>query len=429
MNKTTKVFAGLIAAIALILGMYVLLLQCTAPTIAPLTVDPILELNAAHTDDERYTAELYRQAAAAIPDDHPPGWNKLLFMPTDEDAHEQRREFLTRANEAVRLALQASARPGCWADLAWDESMPGPLMAIDFSKKAGQRSLCKLFAVRAAAAQRAKDWPTVAESVVGIDRIARHTLAQATLIDALVGISIAAIAYDRMLAALRSGELGLHDLEAYRLAVAPALAPLPSIAHVFDTEGRIARWSLRGQLRGNILTRLFLAPDHAEGRIDRAAKRWANWADSPASTALTPGSDFLADAPSPGIWRALLVPGSLLSDMLYGPTPRAVMLYYFSSTRQSGAHAVLAVHSYHSVHGRYPNALVEIDEPIPDDPFSGEPFRYRRNDDGFILYSVGCDGDDDGGKHDKRFGDKHKKVRGENVWSPDGDFVFWPPQR
>jgi hypothetical protein len=34
---------------------------------------------------------------------------------------------------------------------------------------------------------------------------------------------------------------------------------------------------------------------------------------------------------------------------------------------------------------------------VPIDPFDGQPIRYRRTDDGFLLYSVGADRTDDGG--------------------------------
>ncbi len=55
------------------------------------------------------------------------------------------------------------------------------------------------------------------------------------------------------------------------------------------------------------------------------------------------------------------------------------------------------------------------------DPFSGNSLVYKRTRDGFTLYSVGLDQDDDGGRHHPQFGEftdgrKH-----------DGDYVFWPP--
>lgn len=49
------------------------------------------------------------------------------------------------------------------------------------------------------------------------------------------------------------------------------------------------------------------------------------------------------------------------------------------------------------------------------DPFSGKDFGYRKQGKSFLLYSVGVNLQDDGGKHDP-------------LWEKD-DFVFWPVQK
>ena len=36
----------------------------------------------------------------------------------------------------------------------------------------------------------------------------------------------------------------------------------------------------------------------------------------------------------------------------------------------------------------------------PVDPFTGKPLEYRREGDGFLIYSAGPDGRDDGGSRD-----------------------------
>ncbi|MEI8196544.1 MAG: hypothetical protein WCI73_11595 [Phycisphaerae bacterium] len=63
---------------------------------------------------------------------------------------------------------------------------------------------------------------------------------------------------------------------------------------------------------------------------------------------------------------------------------------------------VLALRAYHEVKGIYPTQLSELAPTflarIPVDPFSNLPMIYRREGNGFILYSVGFNGKDDGGK-------------------------------
>ncbi len=63
--------------------------------------------------------------------------------------------------------------------------------------------------------------------------------------------------------------------------------------------------------------------------------------------------------------------------------------------------AALALRDYQSEHGAYPQSLQELQErggwEIPNDPFSGKPFIYRREGKGYLIYSVGPNLVDDGG--------------------------------
>jgi hypothetical protein len=76
---------------------------------------------------------------------------------------------------------------------------------------------------------------------------------------------------------------------------------------------------------------------------------------------------------------------------------------------QTARHGVLAfaLAAYHADHKRYPASLVDLSpkylKQVPDDLFSGKPLVYQPTDDGFLLYSVGVNGADDGGRS---FGDE-----------------------
>ncbi len=70
--------------------------------------------------------------------------------------------------------------------------------------------------------------------------------------------------------------------------------------------------------------------------------------------------------------------------------------------------AALAIERFRLAEGRLPDSLDELapaflDE-VPVDPFDGQPLRYRRLDDGYVVYSVGTDGQDDGGQDDGHSG-------------------------
>jgi hypothetical protein len=66
---------------------------------------------------------------------------------------------------------------------------------------------------------------------------------------------------------------------------------------------------------------------------------------------------------------------------------------------------MIAVERYRQANNRWPDTLTDLVPTllpqVPLDPFDGAPLRYRRLDDGVVIYSVGPDGTDNGGKLDK----------------------------
>ena len=67
------------------------------------------------------------------------------------------------------------------------------------------------------------------------------------------------------------------------------------------------------------------------------------------------------------------------------------------------AQIACALERYHLAHSEYPETLdvliPQFIKKIPHDIIGGEPFHYRRTDDGkFLLYSVGWNETDDGGQ-------------------------------
>src|SRR5262249_56463092 len=62
---------------------------------------------------------------------------------------------------------------------------------------------------------------------------------------------------------------------------------------------------------------------------------------------------------------------------------------------------LLALERFRQANGRWPGALDELTrdylDSVPLDPLDGKPLKYARRDDGVTVYSVGPDGEDDGG--------------------------------
>ena len=84
-----------------------------------------------------------------------------------------------------------------------------------------------------------------------------------------------------------------------------------------------------------------------------------------------------------------------------------------------------AAERYRRSKGRWPDSLDALTgagylTEIPADPYDGQPLRCRRLDDGVEVYSIGPDGEDNGGKMDR-----------QNLTTPGTDIGFrlWDPSR
>jgi len=119
--------------------------------------------------------------------------------------------------------------------------------------------------------------------------------------------------------------------------------------------------------------------------------------------------------------------------------------------RLEGTAVGLALERYRLAHGVYPEALDALVpdylEALPVDRINGEPLHYRLGTDGPVVYSVGSDGDDDGGREPGKFRRRYRDddlpphqddfsqvwvadAVGAAEWAAadpaDGDWVLWP---
>jgi hypothetical protein len=79
----------------------------------------------------------------------------------------------------------------------------------------------------------------------------------------------------------------------------------------------------------------------------------------------------------------------------FGDPVEFAKLAQLAQARGRCAVAAVAAERYRRRHGAWPAALAPESWP---DPFDGRPLRYRRLADGIVIYSVGPDGADDGGR-------------------------------
>jgi hypothetical protein len=69
---------------------------------------------------------------------------------------------------------------------------------------------------------------------------------------------------------------------------------------------------------------------------------------------------------------------------------------------ETNLQVAVALALYRADTGRYPQALIDLAPKylaaVPGDRFSGEPLIYEPDPEGYLLYSVGLNGQDDGGQ-------------------------------
>jgi len=91
------------------------------------------------------------------------------------------------------------------------------------------------------------------------------------------------------------------------------------------------------------------------------------------------------------------------------------------TARLATASCGLAVERYRLARGALPETLRDLVPTyipdVPGDPFDGKPLRYKHLERGYVIYSVGSDGTDDGGK------EPPPAVRGKPNTSP-SDITF-----
>lgn len=104
-------------------------------------------------------------------------------------------------------------------------------------------------------------------------------------------------------------------------------------------------------------------------------------------------------------------PYRILARLLLPALAKAPIKFAAGQVELDEAVLACALERYRLANGRYPESLSELAPncvaTVPNDVITGEPLKYQRTDDGkFILYSVGWNEKDDGGKvvltHDKK---------------------------
>jgi type II secretory pathway pseudopilin PulG len=94
--------------------------------------------------------------------------------------------------------------------------------------------------------------------------------------------------------------------------------------------------------------------------------------------------------------------GNILLALLVPAVRQASDAETRSNVRRDQTLIAFALEEHKREHGQYPDTLDALApkylKTIPADRFSGKPLKYQRQDKGYLLYSVGANGQDDKGQ-------------------------------
>ena len=107
--------------------------------------------------------------------------------------------------------------------------------------------------------------------------------------------------------------------------------------------------------------------------------------------------------------------------MMFPAVGASVKKFALIQSQVDLARVACALERFHLAHGNYPNTLdvlaPQFIEKLPNDLINGQPLHYRRREDGnFVLYSVGWNETDDGGKIVFAKGGRVDTEKGDWVW-------------
>jgi hypothetical protein len=280
------------------------------------------------------------------------------------------------------------------------------------------------------------------QDLLACHRLGRLVARGGTLIESLVGIAVDGIASGGDLVYLDRAKLSAKQV-LDRLRDLQRLPPMPAVADAVDLDQRflfldcvmlVARGGL--QALGRKRPPEALSPEEKEAMAwidwDPALRSGNRWYDRIAAAmrlkdrgarakefakleqdAETLKSEVIKAVGEHVVVRALLgmepspgVIGEAIGNVLFGLLMPAAAKVQQAEDRTKQAHRNLclafALAAYQREHGSYPKTLEALAPKylaeVPGDLFSGKPLIYRPSEKGYLLYSVGINGQDDQGR-------------------------------
>jgi len=406
-------------------------------------------------DENLNAAPLYERAAVLVRE--LPDETRILLKTKPYEADTEQKLLIERwisENEHVlQLIVDASKKPYYWRKYISPEEEYG-MMGILLPHLADFRTLAFALCWRAQFNVEQHRFEDAVDDLIACYKFGRHLKGDNTLIEQLVGIAI-----ERFSAQKTREIMSEHTIDSSVLAMlqqeyekvttneyfavsfkGDRLFIYDEIQRCFTEDfiggghisldafkrlesiGEISSgdFDLGGEFLSKSLHILFNHPNKKQTR--QMADRLYNFLEE-----MTHKSPAQVHAEAINIQKEVeeIAKGNIFLELFIPAVDRIVLIGHRSKVDIQATLAVIAITRYKQDIGNYPDSLQELVntgyiKELPMDPYSGGPLLYRRTDEGFVLYSVGENFTDDGGKIVR---DEQGRVK---RWPDDGDMVFWP---
>jgi hypothetical protein len=349
-------------------------------------------------------------------------------------------QWIEANQKPLELVIQGTRLPKCYFPLilpAGEAPVAIPLPTVEASRIAA-----RLLAARAMLRLKEGKIDQAEQDLLACHRLGRLIGSSPFFIGTLVGIAIDATAWQGDVALMASGKLDAAAALAYQRELR-GLAPLPTMADVFDTSERfcylgnlsvIARSkpTVAAAIDQSLFSILTQTPPPKPGdppsadwdrifrfgneKFDVGVSVLRQQTNSERHRALERFNremrDIATEAKATDLSTLLLrafATREAWTDRvakvcvtLLMPSVEAVSEAEFRmQARLALAQVGFALAAYRADAGTYPAALGELAPryiaQVPADPFTDQPLHYQRQKDGFLLYSAGANGKDDHG--------------------------------
>jgi hypothetical protein len=340
--------------------------------------------------------------------------------------------WLKANDKPLAIVLEATKRPRYFNPLVSRRGPDDPssligclLPSVQMCRELASALTCRAM-LRLGEGKEAEAWA----DLLACHRLARHLSHGGTLIETLVSYAIHAIACGATLTYIEHANLTAEQYSA-RLKELRALAPMTPLADKIDISERLMGIDAVQMIRSG--TGGLNKPDEEEQKvldmIDWGAiLRTMNAAYDRMSAAMrikdrvarekefelieVDYTELTKKYPDPDIKKLLKQVGAKklvskqLGDILMGLLMPAVRKVQYAADRMEqvdrNLHIALALAAYRKAEGRYPAKLADLAPKyltaVPTDVFSGKDLIYKPGENGYLFYSVGLNGKDDGGQ-------------------------------